>query len=153
MRIAMVSLYASPLAMAGEVDCGDQSQHVGELSAALARLGHDVTVYTRRMEPAPPDTVLVGPGLAVEQIQAGLLGSVAGTDPAMTRTPVTSRMNSCAKLSPNTSTVTGLCACADAIVPVPPNRIRPTASTPSTARPQSARCDCLVFVMSSLPFT
>jgi glycogen synthase len=47
MKIAMVSEHASPLADLGEVDAGGQNLHVGELSAALVRQGHDVTVYTR----------------------------------------------------------------------------------------------------------
>lgn len=48
MRISMVSEHASPLAALGEVDSGGQNLHVAELSAALSRRGHDVTVYTRR---------------------------------------------------------------------------------------------------------
>src|SRR3954464_5303978 len=48
MRIAMVSEHASPLAALGDVDAGGQNVHVAALSATLARLGHEVTVYTRR---------------------------------------------------------------------------------------------------------
>ena len=48
MRIAMISEHASPLAQLGTVDAGGQNLHVAELSAALAQLGHDVRVYTRR---------------------------------------------------------------------------------------------------------
>ncbi|ASR34976.1 glycosyl transferase [Prauserella marina] len=46
MKIAMVSERASPSA-----SLGDQSRHVAELSAALTRAGHDITVYTRRDAP------------------------------------------------------------------------------------------------------
>lgn len=48
MRISMVSEHASPLATVGGVDAGGQNVHVAELSAALVRRGHDVTVFTRR---------------------------------------------------------------------------------------------------------
>ena len=44
-RIAMVSEHASPLAALGGVDAGGQNVHVAELSAALARRGHQVRVY------------------------------------------------------------------------------------------------------------
>ncbi len=52
MKIAMVSDHASPLAQLGGVDAGEQNVHVAELSAAMARRGHDVTVS--------PDTTTVG---------------------------------------------------------------------------------------------
>jgi D-inositol-3-phosphate glycosyltransferase len=55
MRIALVSEHASPLAALGHTD--GQSVHVAELAAGLARLGHDVTVYTRRDDPDSPTTV------------------------------------------------------------------------------------------------
>lgn len=48
MKIAMVSEHASPLAAIGGEDAGGQNVHVAELSAALVRRGHAVTVYTRR---------------------------------------------------------------------------------------------------------
>ncbi len=51
MKIAMVSDHASPLAQLS-VDAGGQNVHVAELSAAMARCGHDVTVS--------PDTTTVG---------------------------------------------------------------------------------------------
>ncbi|MGN6597728.1 MAG: glycosyltransferase, partial [Actinomycetes bacterium] len=52
MRIAMVSEHASPLAVLGGVDAGGQNVHVADLSRALARAGHEVTVYTRRDDEA-----------------------------------------------------------------------------------------------------
>jgi glycosyltransferase involved in cell wall biosynthesis len=48
MKIAMVSEHASPLAAIGGEDAGGQNVHVAELSAALVRRGHAVTVFTRR---------------------------------------------------------------------------------------------------------
>jgi glycosyltransferase involved in cell wall biosynthesis len=71
MKIAMVSEHASPLALLGEVDCGGQNLHVAELSAALARRGHEVTVYTRRDDPELPDRVRMHRGVTVVHVPAG----------------------------------------------------------------------------------
>ena len=74
MRIAMVSEHASPLAAVGGVDAGGQNVHVLELSTALAALGHDVTVWTRRDDTGTPYTVSVAPQkahLSDEQIVDG----------------------------------------------------------------------------------
>ena len=71
MRIAMVSEHASPLAALGGVDAGGQNVHVAALSAALARRGHDIRVYTRRDDPALPDRVRVQPRLEVVHVNAG----------------------------------------------------------------------------------
>jgi len=70
-RIAMVSEHASPLAALGGVDAGGQNVHVAALSAALARRGHDIRVYTRRDDPALPDRVRVQPRLEVVHVDAG----------------------------------------------------------------------------------
>lgn len=71
MRIAMVSEHASPLAALGGVDAGGQNVHVAELSAALARRGHEVTVYTRRDDPDLPERVETAQGYAVVHVPAG----------------------------------------------------------------------------------
>lgn len=71
MKIAMVSEHASPLAALGGVDAGGQNVHVAALSAALARRGHDVTVYTRRDDPDLPRTVPLCPGVDVVHLDAG----------------------------------------------------------------------------------
>jgi len=67
----MVSEHASPLAVLGGVDAGGQNVHVAELSAALARAGHDVTVYTRRDAPDLPHRVAMRPGVTVEHVPLG----------------------------------------------------------------------------------
>jgi glycosyltransferase involved in cell wall biosynthesis len=67
----MVSEHASPLATLGGVDAGGQNVHVAELASALVRLGHTVTVYTRRDNPALPARVVMAPGVAVEHVEAG----------------------------------------------------------------------------------
>jgi glycosyltransferase involved in cell wall biosynthesis len=71
MRIAMVSEHASPLAALGGVDAGGQNVHVAALSGALADRGHQVTVYTRRDDPAVASRVHVRPGVDVVHVDAG----------------------------------------------------------------------------------
>ncbi|MFE0021119.1 glycosyltransferase [Amycolatopsis sp. NPDC059021] len=65
MRIAMVSEHAGPLA----ADAGGQSVHVAELSSALSRMGHDVTVYTR--QETPDATEVSHDGYFVVPVPAG----------------------------------------------------------------------------------
>ncbi|QFZ18074.1 glycosyltransferase [Saccharothrix syringae] len=71
MRIAMVSEHASPLAALGGVDAGGQNVHVAALSAALAALGHDVEVCTRRDDPDLPERVRTDQGYDVVHVPAG----------------------------------------------------------------------------------
>ena len=71
MRIAMVSEHASPLAVLGGVDAGGQNVHVAELSAALARRGHEVLVYTRRDSRQLPQRVETPDGYTVVHVPAG----------------------------------------------------------------------------------
>jgi D-inositol-3-phosphate glycosyltransferase len=71
MRIAMVSEHASPLAVLGGADAGGQNVHVAALALALAELGHEVEVYTRRDDPAPAEVVPLGPGVEVIHVPAG----------------------------------------------------------------------------------
>ncbi|MFC6093453.1 glycosyltransferase [Saccharothrix lopnurensis] len=71
MRIAMVSEHASPLAALGGVDAGGQNVHVAALSAALAALGHEVEVYTRRDDPDLPERVRADQGYEVVHVPAG----------------------------------------------------------------------------------
>ncbi|WP_040834821.1 glycosyltransferase [Nocardia brevicatena] len=71
MQIAMVSEHANPLAPLGGVDAGGQNVHVGELAAACARRGHDVTVYTRRDDSVTDTEVVTGAGYRVVHVPAG----------------------------------------------------------------------------------
>jgi glycosyltransferase involved in cell wall biosynthesis len=71
MRIAMVSEHASPLAVLGGVDAGGQNVHVAALATELARLGHEVEVYTRRDDPHLPAEVPLAPGVRVVHVPAG----------------------------------------------------------------------------------
>jgi len=71
MKIAMVSEHASPLAAVGGVDAGGQNVHVEALSRTLARMGHQVTVYTRRDSSDLPARVRTADGVLVEHLDAG----------------------------------------------------------------------------------
>ncbi|NAS23584.1 glycosyltransferase [Herbidospora sp. NEAU-GS84] len=71
MRIAMVSEHASPLAGLGTPDAGGQNVHVAALATAIAALGHEVTVYTRRDDPGLPERVPFGSGVTVAHVPAG----------------------------------------------------------------------------------
>ena len=71
LSIAMVSEHASPLAALGGVDSGGQNVHVASLSAALARRGHRVIVYTRRDDPGPAPRVELRDGVVIEHVNAG----------------------------------------------------------------------------------
>lgn len=71
MRVAMVSEHASPLADLGGADAGGQNVHVAALATAIARRGHEVTVYTRRDNPALPDRVTFTDDVTVEHLNAG----------------------------------------------------------------------------------
>ena len=65
MRIAMISEHASPLGSGG------QHTHVADLSLALAEIGHDVRVFTRREDPSVAETVLTAAGVRVVHVPAG----------------------------------------------------------------------------------
>ncbi|MDB5028895.1 MAG: glycosyl transferase, group 1 [Candidatus Eremiobacteraeota bacterium] len=71
MRVALVSEHASPLATLGGVDAGGQNVHVAALAAEAAKLGHHVTVYTRRDDATTPRRVVMAPGVVVEHVDAG----------------------------------------------------------------------------------
>ncbi|MEV0272671.1 glycosyltransferase [Hamadaea sp. NPDC050747] len=71
LRLALISEHANPLAPPGGVDAGGQNVHVEALATALARRGHEVTVYTRRDGPHLPDAVDAPGGFRVVHVPAG----------------------------------------------------------------------------------
>jgi glycosyltransferase involved in cell wall biosynthesis len=71
MKIAVVSEHVSPLGAPGGAAGGGRAIQVGELAAALAARGHDVTVYTRRASRDGPTQVAAGPGYELRQLDAG----------------------------------------------------------------------------------
>src|ERR1700679_1375877 len=70
-RLAVLSYHTSPLAQPGTGDGGGMNVYVRELSSALARLGHEVDVYTRRDNLLVHDTEFVEPGFRVRHVDAG----------------------------------------------------------------------------------
>lgn len=71
MKIAMISEHASPLACVGTTDAGGQNVHVDALARAVAALGHEVVVYTRRDDENVPERVGLAPGVTVVHVPAG----------------------------------------------------------------------------------
>ena len=71
MRVAMVSEHASPLATLGGVDAGGQNVHVAALACELGKLGHRVTVFTRRDSPSLARRVPLARNVVVEHVDAG----------------------------------------------------------------------------------
>ena len=70
-RLCVLSYHTSPLAQPGTGDGGGMNVYVRELSSALARLGHEVDVYTRRDNARARDVEAVEPGFRVHHVMAG----------------------------------------------------------------------------------
>ncbi|MFN8589864.1 MAG: glycosyltransferase [Thermomicrobiales bacterium] len=71
MRVAMLSEHASPLALLGGVDAGGQNVYIDAVSRELAALGCTVDVFTRRDDPARPQSVPWADGVQVIHVPAG----------------------------------------------------------------------------------
>jgi hypothetical protein len=71
LRIAVISEHASPLAAIGGVDAGGQNIYVAKTAECLARMGHEVDVFTRREDTVLPTVIHVAPRLRVIQVDAG----------------------------------------------------------------------------------
>ena len=70
-RAAAISVHTSPLASLGGRDAGGMNVYVRELACHLGRLGLPVDVFTRRTDPATPETSALGPNVNVVAITAG----------------------------------------------------------------------------------
>lgn len=71
LRIAAISLHTSPLEEPGGADAGGMNVVVLEQSLALARLGHQVDLFTRRSDPEAPAVLEVADGLRLHHLDAG----------------------------------------------------------------------------------
>lgn len=71
MRIAKISLHTSPYAVLGTGDGGGMNVVVRAQAEALADLGHQVDLYTRRSDPDQPDVVETVPGVRLHHLPAG----------------------------------------------------------------------------------
>jgi glycosyltransferase involved in cell wall biosynthesis len=67
----MISAHVNPLTVRGGDDAGGQNPHVAELSSALVRAGHEVTVYTRLDDPAQPVDCRTPHGYRVVRVPVG----------------------------------------------------------------------------------
>ncbi|MCC6492072.1 MAG: glycosyltransferase [Pirellulales bacterium] len=80
LRIALISEHASPLAPLGGVDSGGQNVYVAQLACGLTRMGHRVTVFTRRDDGSLPETLLAPDGYRVVHVPAGPARPLAKED-------------------------------------------------------------------------
>nr|WP_258566411.1 glycosyltransferase [Leucobacter luti] len=71
MRIALISMHTSPAAVPGSGDAGGMNVVVASAARALARAGHNVTVFTRADETTPAGTSPLGHGARVTALIAG----------------------------------------------------------------------------------
>jgi D-inositol-3-phosphate glycosyltransferase len=71
MRIAMLSVHTSPLAVLGGKDTGGMNVYVRELSRELGRRGIAVDVFTRLQDPSVPHLQEPWPGVRVVHLPAG----------------------------------------------------------------------------------
>jgi D-inositol-3-phosphate glycosyltransferase len=80
LRLALVSVEIHPLRPPGGPHAVGLSVHVASVSAALARRGHEVTVYTRRVDPTAPASAEIQPGVTVVNLPAGPPRPVSATE-------------------------------------------------------------------------
>jgi D-inositol-3-phosphate glycosyltransferase len=71
MRIAVVSVDQRPLRAGSRDWVTGSAVHLTELAAALARLGHDVRVYTRRSSPSQPEQTTDATGVTIVNVPIG----------------------------------------------------------------------------------
>jgi glycosyltransferase involved in cell wall biosynthesis len=71
LKIALISDHASPLAAPGSVDSGGQNVYVAHVAIELARLGHEVDVFTRRESPMQKEVVRWRDRIRVIHVTAG----------------------------------------------------------------------------------
>lgn len=71
LTIGFVMLHTSPLDVPGTKDAGGMNVVVSAQAEALAALGHEVTIYTRRSDANVPARTEIAPRLTVVQLDAG----------------------------------------------------------------------------------
>jgi D-inositol-3-phosphate glycosyltransferase len=80
LSIALVSLHTSPGAEPGSGDAGGMNVVVRHQAEAMAALGHNVEILTRRSSPDMPAARRLGPGVTLRYLDAGPLRSVPKGD-------------------------------------------------------------------------
>jgi D-inositol-3-phosphate glycosyltransferase len=71
MRVAVLSIGHRPVRAGGRDWASGPAVHVTELAAALAHLGHDVRVYTRRSSPSQPEQSRDPAGVTTVSVPVG----------------------------------------------------------------------------------
>lgn len=69
--VSFLSMHTSPLDLPGAGDAGGMNVYIDELAASLAGRGIDVTVFTRRADPASRRMVETPAGYRVAHVEAG----------------------------------------------------------------------------------
>ena len=77
LRIALVCLHTSPVADPGAGDAGGMNVVVRHQAEALAALGHDVSILTRRSADQQPASMQLAPGVTLEFLDAGPAANLA----------------------------------------------------------------------------
>lgn len=70
-RIACISLHASQLPSASDVDSRRESVYVSELAGQLSKLGYEIDIFTCRDSLAQWDVAVYKPGIRIIQVNAG----------------------------------------------------------------------------------
>ena len=70
-RLAVLSMHTSPLVEPGAGVGGGMNVYVREVVSALAEMGGEATVFTRRTDNQTPEIIELKPGFQVVQIEAG----------------------------------------------------------------------------------
>ncbi len=70
-NIAVVSVHTSPLARPGTLDSGGMNVYIRELSREMGRRAHTMDIFTRRVDQATPEVVMIDERTRVIQIEAG----------------------------------------------------------------------------------
>lgn len=77
---AMITPHGDPLGRIGEPDIGGQCVYVRELSAHLAKAGHEIHVYTRDRGEGKPEREEFAPGATVVRVPCGPAGFIPKED-------------------------------------------------------------------------
>lgn len=76
MTIAMISEHGDPAADIGREEAGGQNVYVRHVGEALADLGYQVDMFTRRVDPCQPEIVQHTPRCRTIRLQAGPLQAI-----------------------------------------------------------------------------
>ena len=79
-RVGLISVHTSPLDQPGAGDGGGLNVYVNEVARRMGSRGVEVDIFTRRTDPAQPDTVTLAPGVLLHHLDAGPAAPVPKED-------------------------------------------------------------------------